>query len=313
MSMSKLPADEELETCCAIADRCAFVIGPARSGTTILAQVINASERAFMTTEAFFHRAGGHPAFRDWYNAQHRMFGNQVCKSTYAPDFGAPGEVSWWGWLSGAAEHFDLVGDKLAFSHLNLDELDHHRIQGFYESRFFQSRYVFAFRDPVQSLLGCAALGFTEAPSLIRGWGTIVKLWADMTRVFPSTMTVLLEDLDAAKVAEIGAFLGLDLTESVRLLDPREQRRHRAQDVAWGEAVARISPLLNMIYGEIKDTVRMHRVLLQADQKRDRPDGSRRVPGSSSSEVAVVSTPVGRAWNLADQLVNGIARMQEGG
>ena len=41
-----------------------------------------------------------------------------------------------------------------------------------------------------------------------------MKLWADCIRVFPSTMTVLLEELGASKVAEIGDFLGLDLSES---------------------------------------------------------------------------------------------------
>ena len=133
-----------------------------------------------------------------------------------------------------------------------------------------------------------------------------MKLWADMIRIFPLTMTVLLEELDAVKVAEIGDFLRLDLTESVRLLDPREQRRHRPRDVDWGETVERVEPLLRMIYGEIRDTMRMQQVALQADQKRERPDGSPRQPGSSSKDVAVVSTPVGRAWNLADQLIGGM-------
>jgi hypothetical protein len=296
--------NSELEACREISDRCAFVIGPARSGTTILAQLINTNDRAFITTEAGFYRASDHRPFRDWYNAQHRSFGNQVCKSTYAPNLGASEEDSWWQWLARAAGHFDLVGDKFALTHLHLDDIDRHRIQEFHEARFFDSRYVFVFRDPVQTLLGSAVLGFTDARCVIRSWGTIVKLWAYMIRIFPHTMTVLLEDLDAIKVAEIGAFLGLDLSESARLLDPREQRRHRTQDVSWGEAVARVSPLLNMIYGEIRDTLRMDCAWLQADQKRDRPDGTTRVPRSSPSEVAVVSTPLGRAWNLADQLVS---------
>lgn len=301
-----LAADEELRACRAIADRCAFVIGPARSGTTILAQLINASDRAFLTTEALFHRASIFGPFRDWYNGQHRVFRNQICKSTYAPDFASPDCNSWWEWLTGASQHFDIVGDKLAFTHRHFDEMPARRIQEFYESRFFPSRYVFVFRNPVQSLLGSAVLGFDDARALIRGWGEIVMLWADMIRVFPSTMTVLLEELDAARVEEIGTFLGLDLSASARLLDAREQRSHRPRDVAWGEAVTRIAPLLNMIYGEIRETVAMDRVLLQADQKRDRPDGSPGIPGSSSSNIAVVSTPIGRAWNLADELVRGL-------
>jgi hypothetical protein len=58
-----------------------------------------------------------------------------------------------------------------------------------------------------------------------------------------------------------------------------------------------------MIYSENKGTVEMERGFLQADQKRVRQDGGQRPMPMPSSEIAVVSTPVGRAWNLADQLL----------
>ena len=286
------------------------MIGPARSGTTILAQLINASDRAFMTTEAFFHREGGPRAFRDRYNGQHLEYGNQVCKSSYAPNFAPGNRDAWWQWLTGAAGHYDLVGDKLAFTYHHFEETPPERTRDFYENRFFRSKYLFVFRDPVQALLGCSVLGMTDGLSLVRGWATMVKLWADMIRIFPSTMTVLLEDLNAAKVGEIGDFLGLDLAGSARLLDPREQRRHRSRDISWGEAVVRVGPLLQMIYGEMKDAIRMDRVMLQADQKREpmaRPGDGRPNP---TLNVAMVSTPLGRAWNLADQLLTGVTCLQ---
>lgn len=221
---------EEIKTCRAIANRCAFVIGPARSGTTIVAQIVNAHYRAFLTTEANYYLAGSYPDFRDWYNSQHRTFGNQASKSTYAPNFGYPGQGEWWRWLGYAADYFDLVGDKMAFTdyHTNSDHKD--ELMDFFETRFFESKYVFIFRDPVQTLLSSASLWSKDPRSVISSWASVVKLWADFIRIFPCTMTVLLAELDAAKIAEIGAFLGLDLSGSARLLDQREQRLHQPEE-----------------------------------------------------------------------------------
>src|SRR5262249_14329912 len=141
-----------------LASRCAFVIGPARSGTTILAQIVSASARAFLTTEANFYMAGAYPDFRAWYNQQHQSFGNQVCKSTYAPNLGDSCERSWWQWLARAAEHYDLVGDKMAYTEQHLNWCEPNDFMSFFESRFFGSRYMFIFRDPVQTVLSAAVL-----------------------------------------------------------------------------------------------------------------------------------------------------------
>jgi hypothetical protein len=304
------PADqrlrEEIKTCRSIANRCAFVIGPARSGTTILAQIVNANDRAFLTTEANYYLGSAYPDFREWYNHQHQTYGNQASKSSYAPDLSDPGEHQWWQWLARAAFHFDLVGDKMAYTDFDTSRHDPNKFMSFFESRFFESRYMFIFRDPVQTMLSSAVLWDRDPRSFVASWASIVKLWADFIRVFPFTMTILHAELNDAKIAEIGVFLGLDLSASARLLDHREQRRHRSADIADGPFVTRIRPLLEMIYSEIKETVSMERVLLQADQKRDRYEGGQRPKGSSSSDIAVVSTPVGRAWNLADQLVSGL-------
>jgi hypothetical protein len=295
--------EQELAACRSIAKRCAFVFGPARSGTTIVAQLINASDRAFLTTEANYHLACPHPDFRAWYNNQHRQFGNQICKSTYAPNLGNPGESAWWNWLERAAVHFDIVGDKSAFKDFTPGRYDFNSVMSFFEARFFASRYIFIFRDPIQTILSSITLWNSDPLSLVLSWACFVRFWADFVRIFPCTLTILHSQLEQAKVAEIGAFLGIDLTESDRLLDQREQRLHRLADAGAGESVSRLVPLLQMIYGEIKETLSSPRVLLQCDQKCDRQGGLTAVPGARPTDIALETTPVGRAWNLADQLV----------
>jgi hypothetical protein len=295
---------EEIKTCRSIASRCAFVLGPARSGTTILAQIINANDRALLTTEANFYQAGSQPVFRDWYNHQHKSFKNQISKVSYAPNFTYPGEHQWWKWLARAGDFFDVVGDKMAFIDHHMGSSDSSDFMSFFESRFFDSRYLFIFRDPVQTILSSAVLWNKDPLPLIRSWASIVKLWADFIRIFPFTMTILHGELNESKIAEIGAFLGLDLRESSQLLNAREQRQHLPGDIERGAFATKLAPLLQMIYSEIKDSLEMERVFLQADQKRGGLDGMPWALGRRNPDIAVVSTSVGQAWNLADRLVN---------
>jgi hypothetical protein len=94
------------------------------------------------------------------------------------------------------------------------------------------------------------------------------------------------------------------LSESVRLLDAREQRRHEIEASRCDEFAVRIAPVLRMIFGEIKESLAMERVFLQADQKFVRLDQCGSQQARSRPEIAVVTTPVGRAWNLAHQLIS---------
>jgi hypothetical protein len=306
------PLVEEIKTCRSIATRCAFILGPARSGTTILAQLINASNRAFLTTEANFYQAGTHPDFREWYNGQHLLFQNQISKISYAPHFNYPGEHEWWKWLARTAEFYDVVGDKMAFTDHHVSKDKSIEFMPFFEARFFESRYMWIFRDPVQTILSSTLLWGKDPLALIRSWASMVKLWADFVRVFPFTMTILHADLNDLKAAELGDFLGLDLAASARLLDTREQRQHQPGEIAQGTIASKFAPILQMIYGEIKESIGLERVLLQADQKRGRLDSMAIPLASVKPDIAVVSTPVGRAWNLADRLLKELQDRSEG-
>jgi hypothetical protein len=264
-----------------------------------------------LTTEANFFEADPHEEFREWYNQKHKGFRNQISKISYAPHLTHPGETEWWKWLTRAAGFFDVVGDKMAFTDAQLRAATAEELMTFFEARFFESRYIFIFRDPVQTVLSAAVLWNRDPLPLIRSWALFVKLWADFIRIFPSTMTVLHSDLNDTKVGEVGTFLGLDLSESSRLLDAREQRKHKAADIERGGFASETAPLLQMIYREIKDSLAMARVFRQADQKRGQLEGHSRPQGTASGEIAVVSTPVGRAWNLADRLLRELEERDE--
>ena len=139
------------------------------------------------------------------------MFENQRSKVWYTPKFDDQGEGQWWQWLVRASEHFETVGDKMAFSDEQLRSLNVDEFMEFFEARFFRSKYIFIFRNPLQCVLSAIGLWNRAPAAAVAGWCEFVKLWADFIRIFPSTMTVLLEQLDSDRVGEIGEFLSLDL------------------------------------------------------------------------------------------------------
>ena len=82
--MLKLLQDENERQAAASAaatgDRGLFVIGHARSGTTILADVLNTSDDVCCLVEPYFHRSVDVENFAESFNSMHRGFGNPPIK-----------------------------------------------------------------------------------------------------------------------------------------------------------------------------------------------------------------------------------------
>lgn len=288
----------ELAVCRSIAARCCFVMGYARSGTTVLADVINSNERALITGEAHYFVPNDAPRFRDWFNAQHTRFGNQITKLTHAPDFIPDANHTWWQWLVEAAAFFEVVGDKVGLSDYFLSLVPPAAILSFYQSRFFNARYVFTIRNPLDTLVS-AALKFnrdthSSLRDLLRGWLVFVQLWADFVRVFPYTQTIIFDHFDIDIVDRLSAFVGLDLSPAKAFL----VRPTRSYDISALTAGSALEPyqhqlaeiFANIINAASGDTVRLRR----SAQRADDPER----PGCE------------RAWILAEQALDALHRDQ---
>ncbi|MDE1174847.1 MAG: sulfotransferase [Parvibaculaceae bacterium] len=293
---------DEIAACRQIAERCIFILGHARSGTTILAECLNAHPDVYMTTEANFYLRGPQADFREQYNLQHAHADNQISKSSYAPAFVPHGSSLWWEWLESAASHYSIVGDKMAFSDVHFDLCSEADFLSFFEARFYQARYLFTFRDPVQTLISTIKLLDKDPIRAIHGWLSMVKLWADFIRIFPHTKTVILDNIGAQEIVEIGHFFNLDTSMSGALLDPREQRSHAPGDLEKGHVLEPCRDRLQSIFEAIKATLTMNPVLFQADQKMGHVRLTDDQPNAKRFPIAVVETPVGKAWRLADEL-----------
>jgi hypothetical protein len=195
----------------------------------------------------------------------------------------------------------------MAFGPYHFDAMTKDSFMSFYEARFFDSRYMFIFRDPFQTVASCRKTFSYSLSSLsyLRSWLEFVILWADYIRVFPNTITLLLPDLDTTKLAELSRFLSLDLTAASLLLDPREQRHHSPEeDVDAVEAFGRHGATLTAIWQDVCATPTLPSALLQADQKRSGDQNG--IVGEAANQpgvISVVSNPVGRAWIAATELL----------
>lgn len=242
----------ELELCNGIARDCVFVVGFARSSTTIVQNILNTDRRTFMTGEANFYLRNERD-FISWYNQMHRQNGTLPTKSTYAPDFGGRNSVRWWEWLAAASQHFHRVGDKLAFNAEHFDIVDPETILRFFEARFYEAKFILLIRDPVQTICSLAMLlKFRDEESYARhcmGWLKFCCLWIDWLKLFPSAMPVLAEDLMAeGALSRIGDFVGTDLSGAAGLL--RDTSRH-LHDENWPLSLRRHIPELRKVYASI--------------------------------------------------------------
>lgn len=260
--------DSDILICRSLAPKMAFVLGFGRSNTTIVLTTINSAPRALMLGEANFYLQPHQPRFRDWYNAMHAQYGNQVTKSSYAPDFVPNIEHSYAEWLLAASPYYDVIGDKLAFSSQHFGLRSPALIRSFYEARFFTARYILTLREPVQNLLSILRLFGRSDPLALRqemiAWLSYVQLWADHIRTFPNTLTIA-GDIGADESARILDFLGLSSPEASRLVDREEKRNHG--DPGRHDDLARHGAALSEIYDHCLSAISEGPVYWQAGQK----------------------------------------------
>jgi hypothetical protein len=299
--------EEEIGVCRRLAPQTVFILGFARSATTIATQIVNSSPDALILGESNWYIQKEGARFRDWYNAMHLIFENQVSKTTYAPDFIPYADHTWWEWIQAASSFYSILGDKMAFSAYHFSVAKPDKILAFFEARFFTSRYVFTIREPVQTLLSVARLFSIQddyrMTAEIKAWLKFVQLWADWIRIFPNTLT-LLADFGSDGLADLRQFLDLELKGAEKLLNPEEQRQH--QTITDFPILALIEYELTTIFATMREALSVDRVNWQADQKRVLCLNDTRADESASIRLA--PHPVGQAWVLAENMLRKLER-----
>jgi hypothetical protein len=293
---------DELTTCRRLAPRCVFIVGFMRSKTSVSLQMLNTDPAALVLGEANFYRRHNVKRFSDWYNARHLSFGNQPTKSSYAPDFVPNIEHKWWEWLAAAALHYECVGDKIALSSDDLKAVAPNSLRSFYESRFFDARYVFLLRNPIDTLLSAMKLlGRERDDQMLRecdAWLCYIQIWADWIRIFPHTLTLIADELGTQSVEQVASFTNLRLNGASVLLDDANTRVHHIGGNF--PSLQALRDRLIEIFDLARAAIPQNPALWQAEQKRavEQNDTCGNAYGSS----AVRPRPLGHAWALAEQL-----------
>ena len=200
-----------------------FVVGHARSGTTVLQNALNDSPDVYLCGEAHFHSASGAAGFPRRYNAQHRSWKNQETKGTYCPIL-SDGEETWWETLRRLADVYRYVGDKIVVNTGEMAMTSDDFID-FYSRNFYASQYIFTFREPAavlrstQQLWSYVGAPIPEPLLILNRFITVIQIYIRMVRTFPHVSCVFHDDVSPNTFDIIGGLLDIDLSNSYGYYD----------------------------------------------------------------------------------------------
>jgi len=195
-----------------------FIIGAARSGTTILQNALNDSSDIFLFGEPAFHGDAGSSDFAARYNAMHRSWGNQETKSSYCPPLFAI-DAPWHDYLARLADIYRYVGAKIVINS-ELASEQARQLFAFQCQHFYASRYLFTFRNPLDVLVSTRGLAelngsrIATCPEVLRGYFVVVQLFIRALRNLPHVTAVFHETVNAGTFSTLEQWLKQPLTRA---------------------------------------------------------------------------------------------------
>ena len=184
-----------------------FILGCARSGTTILARSLNRSPDVLLLEEANLFLLNGVCDFVSYFNKHHASMGNRCLKGTYLtpPLASEDGPMAT---LLRLGSQYRLIGEKVAlgphdyppnWSQAYLD------IQGKF---FFHAKYLHIMRTPVESIWSQHKM-FPDRPisRLFEIWLKSIALSLDAYHIFPNSKILFFDDLGHQLIERLSIWL----------------------------------------------------------------------------------------------------------
>lgn len=228
-------ADALSAACRRIAPQGLFVIGAARSGTTILQNALNAADGIFLFGEPAFHRDPGHADFATRYNGMHRAWGNQENKSSHCPDLFET-DAAWWDYLACLADRYPRVGAKIVINPEHaMDES--RQLFDFQCRHFYRSHHVFTFRNPLDVLVSTRGLAqltggrVATHTEVLRSFFAVLQLFVLSLRNLPHVHVVFHEAVDADMFHALGKALDTPLPHAMDYYDHGKVRHYTLEDI----------------------------------------------------------------------------------
>lgn len=245
-----------------------FIIGAARTGTTILQNALNDSDDVFLLGEPALHHDAGGADFAARYNAMHRAWHNQENKSSHCPSF-FEDDASWYAYLLHLAGLYRRVGAKLIILP-ERTEAEATLVFDFYCRYFYRSHYVFTFRNPLDMLISVRSLaswnGWESAShvTVLRCFYIVIQLYLRMLRNLPHVSAVFHECVDADTFRALGLSLDVDLKGAAAYYDDYKVHHHSLTELpeAWHGALQQAMT----VYEDLRHEVQSGASLLQIEQ-----------------------------------------------
>jgi hypothetical protein len=186
-----------------------FILGCARSGTTILARSLNRSPDVLLLEEPNFFLLEQVTEFVSFFNRLHASLGNRCMKGTYLPPprscDGGPIAS-----LLRLAGDYRYVGEKVAVGPHDYPANWSRRFLDFHGKYFLRAKYLHIVRTPAESIWSMHKM-FPERPisRLFETWLRTIALSLDAYHVFPNSKVLFFEDVDQSLIERLGKWLGL--------------------------------------------------------------------------------------------------------
>ncbi|WP_458070463.1 hypothetical protein [Rhodanobacter sp. BL-MT-08] len=224
------PEQSLAEVCHRIEPQGLFIIGAARTGTTIMQNALNDSRDIFLFGEPGFHHDGGANDFATRYNAMHRSWGNQENKSSYCPPLFEQ-DTSWHAYLARLAQTYRYVGSKIVINPPQA-ECQTRELFDFHCRHFYASHYLFTFRNPLDVLISTRGLaelnGGTVATfaEVLKGYFLVVQLFFRALRNLPHVDGIFHEAVESATFRKLETLLGTPLPNAADYYSKSKVRRY---------------------------------------------------------------------------------------
>ncbi len=188
-----------------------FILGCARSGTTILTRSLNRSPDLLLLEESNFFLLNGVSDFVNYFNALHTSMGNRCLKGTYLTPPLTP-ESGPMATLLRLASYYRLVGEKVALGPHDYPPNWPQTYLDFQGKFFFHSKYLYIMRTPAESIWSMHKM-FPHRPisMLFEVWLRSIALSLDAYHVFPDSKIVFFDDLGPQLIERLSPWLGVQI------------------------------------------------------------------------------------------------------
>lgn len=191
-----------------------FVVGNARSGTTILCECLNLSKDIYMLYEGHFYLNHSVDNFAGVFNDQHFNFKNSRRKGTFVSLSGNSKETGI-EFLSRIGKYYRFAGDKIAFGpHGKINNRPYQEIFfEFHATFFYHSTYFLIIRNPLEVVWSSYKMfPEIELKYHFESWLLTTSILIDVYQTFPNAFLLFLEDFGTESVNKINQILDLKIS-----------------------------------------------------------------------------------------------------